>query len=691
MTKTTTKNPTSREVAKCKKVLREADSDDLSYIQHIPISAGFDWEKNPARFKKSKGHLGVNAGNEYFVREGDIIEASIDAPVMPDGYRAGRFWATETDFHKQYALNKVRTGARQNPASNTKYNRVKRLVREAKEAQHGLILDQLSEADLRTVYEVAPSDGSGVFDIERGYAKLTPYGKRLHTSMSKNGRQTNIDRARADRNFEDRWKYGYDEPQTEAQRKAGNERRLKEMRERNKNKNGATIQNSHRSGTRHIMAGEISVSARVRNFLRAGKADTALSYIRKLESDRKISHEDYYKLLDVIEDYTSLGIIENGAAVANPNVTKTQIKEFFTYLDKNGERKLVAKYSGKYSANLLDSIISTWAVSNEPLNKIIDRWLSYRQNKDIVKNESAAVANPNAGTWETISGYGLKFYKYISHGGRLLAVIEPISGKRFQVVESDLPFATFNTLAAAKKFVETSFKKNGLKNTAAVANPPSLAMVSGGDGYVYTISADTNDTAKTILERAERFYGKPMSHVMRNRPIGQKLFGKKKNETASDFKRFTKDRLIELSKMFQGEASGARNRALSPDMLPQETWRLGYLVQMKIRHNGKVNTINFDGESYLAGDLRCNLWAVGKDARIEGIRKPSEGQLKKLGKLIQVDYVTAKKHIEGGKVVRFWHPLGEVNKDYPTLYIDHDGFPIILGGGYDIWNVGIVN
>lgn len=167
--------------------------------------------------------------------------------------------------------------------------------------------------------------------------------------------------------------------------------------------------------------------------------------------------------------------------------------------------------------------------------------------------------------------------------------------------------------------------------------------------------------------------------------------GTVKNESASDFKRFTKDRLIELSKMFQGEASGARNRALSPDMLPQETWRLGYLVQMKIRHDGKVNTINFDGESYLAGDLRCNLWAVGKDARIEGIRKPSEGQLKKLGKLIQVDYVTAKKHIEGGKVVRFWHPLGEVNKDYPTLYIDHDGFPIILGGGYDIWNVGIVN
>jgi hypothetical protein len=25
------------------------------------------------------------------------------------------------------------------------------------------------------------------------------------------------------------------------------------------------------------------------------------------------------------------------------------------------------------------------------------------------------------------------------------------------------------------------------------------------------------------------------------------------------------------------------------------------------------------------------------------------------------------------------------------LYIDKDGFPIIHGGNYDIWNVGIVN
>lgn len=239
---------------------------------------------------------------------------------------------------------------------------------------------------------------------------------------------------------------------------------------------------------------------------------------------------------------------------------------------------------------------------------------------------------------------------------------------------------------------EISERLEKLKNGAAVANPEyrKLTQAELSKGAQLTKQLDNLVDEMSGFPYSSREYQR-LAKQYENIANKVSAIGRIKNETASDFKRFTKDRLIELSKMFQGEASGARNRALSPDMLPQETWRLGYLVQMKIRHDGKVNTINFDGESYLAGDLRCNLWAVGKDARIEGIRKPSEGQLKKLGKLIQVDYVTAKKHIEGGKVVRFWHPLGEVNKDYPTLYIDHDGFPIILGGGYDIWNVGIVN
>lgn len=166
----------------------------------------------------------------------------------------------------------------------------------------------------------------------------------------------------------------------------------------------------------------------------------------------------------------------------------------------------------------------------------------------------------------------------------------------------------------------------------------------------------------------------------------------KKNSGVSEFKSFQKKRLAELSMMFQGHHNGESIRVMQPNSAPKvNKYLLGHLVQMKVRNGAKTNAINFKGEAYLSGDIRNNLWAVGKDARISNIKNPHSDKLQYLGKLVQIDYVTAKSHIEGGKTVRFWHPLGEVDKEFPDLYIDADGFPIIVGGGYDVWDVGIVN
>lgn len=166
----------------------------------------------------------------------------------------------------------------------------------------------------------------------------------------------------------------------------------------------------------------------------------------------------------------------------------------------------------------------------------------------------------------------------------------------------------------------------------------------------------------------------------------------RRNHTATDFITFKENRSKEHFKMFQGKRSSGAVSVLQPDSAPKETSRLGDLVLMKvIKSNGSKQNINFDGEAFLAIDLRKNLWAIGKDARINNVALPRKGELKYLGKLKQIDYVTAKKHIGGNKLTRFWHELGEVDKNYPSLYVDADGFPIIHGGGYDVWNVGIVN
>lgn len=178
-----------------------------------------------------------------------------------------------------------------------------------------------------------------------------------------------------------------------------------------------------------------------------------------------------------------------------------------------------------------------------------------------------------------------------------------------------------------------------------------------------------------------------------DRGINIILAPKRKNSGASDFKQFQKKRLAELSTMFQGHHNGQSIKSvMQPDAAPKvNKYLLGHLVQMKVKNGTKTTPINFDGEAYLSGDIRNNLWAVGKDARIQNLRNPGAGKMQYLGKLIQIDYVTSKSHIEPGKTVRFYHELGEVDGEYPELYMDADKFPIIVGGGYDCWSVGIVN
>lgn len=60
------------------------------------------------KIETSRGHLkfvdGINGKYEYFKRNGQIYNAHIDRPVMPDGYRCGRWycpmWQYEIRFNE---------------------------------------------------------------------------------------------------------------------------------------------------------------------------------------------------------------------------------------------------------------------------------------------------------------------------------------------------------------------------------------------------------------------------------------------------------------------------------------------------------------------------------------------------------------------------------------------------------------
>jgi hypothetical protein len=51
--------------------------------------------------EKSQGHIKVIAGYEYFIRNGELFRARIELPVMPDGYRCGR-WQTRESMADDY-------------------------------------------------------------------------------------------------------------------------------------------------------------------------------------------------------------------------------------------------------------------------------------------------------------------------------------------------------------------------------------------------------------------------------------------------------------------------------------------------------------------------------------------------------------------------------------------------------------
>lgn len=282
------------------------------------------------------------------------------------------------------------------------------------------------------------------------------------------------------------------------------------------------------------------------------------------------------------------------------------------------------------------------------------------------------------------------FYKkhHVGDYGQYKETAEKYAGRLFRLPKANKKNPNTATRTGKKSTATFDFIANG-----SFKNPYGFTKYVTRQGKRYILKSINNDIGVTSYQLSE-LHDKGIRAVIYTRGDKHAIYAEvatKKNATAADFKQHQKSRLQDLAAMFQGKANGEKRRVLESDYAPKDKYRLGYLVQIKIKDGGKTIPIDFDGESYLAGDLRNNLWVVGKDAKITNIKLPPKGQLKYLGELIQVDYVTAKKHIEGGKTVRFYHKLGEVTKETPNLFIDDEGFPIIVSGGYDVWDVGIVN
>lgn len=156
-----------------------------------------------------------------------------------------------------------------------------------------------------------------------------------------------------------------------------------------------------------------------------------------------------------------------------------------------------------------------------------------------------------------------------------------------------------------------------------------------------------------------------------------------------DHDNFNSDKLETLSAEFQGKIDNKEFTSTAPNPAPKQLARLGQLVLIKTKNGFQLD---FGKDAWLCADARRNLWCVGNGARVKNVKNPpSKNEMAYIGEINQIDYITDKQHIENGAMTHFFHELGEVDGQKPSLYIDSDGFPIIVGGNYDIWNVGIVN
>lgn len=250
----------------------------------------------------------------------------------------------------------------------------------------------------------------------------------------------------------------------------------------------------------------------------------------------------------------------------------------------------------------------------------------------------------------------------------LFAETEPKFSRTFQAIYKNL---------ATKKAKGTFVKAKAAKIFAPIlATAAKEYSKQYGDSWTQLFSKATRDKAAEMF--VDTFDEEDYSNLVTHR---------KNAGYAADYNKG----IDAISKMFQGRLRRNTQRVAASDLQPAQTARLGMLKKIIVKNpeQGRIH-INFNGDALLSADRRKNLYVSGNGARIENIELPKTG-LMPLGELMQVNYITDKKHIESGRTTEFYHPFGELNRQRPKVYVDHEGFLHILGGDYDIWREGIVN
>lgn len=189
--------------------------------------------------------------------------------------------------------------------------------------------------------------------------------------------------------------------------------------------------------------------------------------------------------------------------------------------------------------------------------------------------------------------------------------------------------------------------------------------------------------ARTVEKRAHQNSGRV--RVTRPEHLLRAILGSDRVKELSktvNGRRRTNPKFGETFNLFHGRPS---ERTTASVVSKRGTGRMDQLGSLRhvILRNGK--RIRFNRSAKLAADGRGRLWLAGvRFPRPKEVKNPDEFAL--VDQISQVEYETTKSHMDGKPTI-YYH---DFERPLPTLYLDHEGFPVIDGGGYRIKEEGIV-
>lgn len=349
---------------------------------------------------------------------------------------------------------------------------------------------------------------------------------------------------------------------------------------------------------------------------------------------------------------------------------------------KNPTRKAITKNSESALMSLLDKIYDAETRLN---SAVYIPYLSSAEQSLIKKYRSKYFTIKDGGKGVMLSSAGVKALGYTQPLGKKNPQTKAVKNPEWRTQYNDNDSSLEHKELKSKGYLISLFKSTD----KASKDVKYWAQVFSPNGRKLTFS-DTNTYSKSInaLSEAKEIINAHIKRGKRPNPTRQNYDEQAIFETHID------ETLDNHSAMFQGAITGKTVKAVGSDYTNAQTSRLGKLAQIIIiDDNGNEIELKPKRDAWLSMDIRKNLQLSGRGVQLnkKQAKLPPKGELFLAGRIKQIDYITNKSHIEKGQTVRYYHELGEVTGELPTLWFDSDGMPVIIGGNYDVWKSGIVN